>query len=136
MNDLTEEMLRKAARHMRHGAITKKELLSGMLNAMVNEAKERLEFMQGVTALAKSVAVDREILAQLENEERASPRVPLSDTQIAAGGGTVDLWSVRSNDMSYYPTKVAAEIAARQMFPDEGEDERYGRIYYTTFMRA
>lgn len=140
MNDITQElidtMLKKARRFRGDPTPTKKQLLGAMLEAMHDEAKERLEFLQGVTALAKSIAVDREILSQIEKEEKAIPRVPLSDTKIAAGGGTVDLWSFRSSDMNYYPTKIAAEIAARQMFPDESEDERYGRIYYTTFMRA
>jgi hypothetical protein len=135
MNDMTDEMLRKAARHMRYGAITKKELLAGMLQAMVAEANERLEFLQGITALAKSVAVDREILSQLEKEENASPRVPLSDATIIPHHDCVHLWRVTGQGGVFYPTKMAAEIAARQMFPDETEDKRYARISYSNFVK-
>ena len=108
---------------------TKKQLLGAALEAMVRESEGRLEFIQGVTALAKAVAND------------TSPRVPLNDAKLHAGAGDVTgvpLWYFtddNSRAITYYPTKMCAEIACRAQFPDESEHDRYRRIYYHTFTR-
>jgi len=108
---------------------TKKQLLGAALEAMVRESEGRLEFIQGVTALAKAVANDM------------SPRVPLNDAKLHAattGISEVPLWYFtddNSRAITYYPTKMCAEIACRAQFPDESEHDRYRRIYYHTFTR-
>ena len=45
----------------------------------------------------------------------------------------VDLWYVIGIGGVYYGTKIQAETAARQAFPDEDERLRYARIYYKRF---
>ena len=45
----------------------------------------------------------------------------------------VDLWYVVGIGGVYYGTKIQAETAARQAFPDEDERRRYARIYYKRF---
>ena len=40
----------------------------------------------------------------------------------------VDLWYVVGIGGVYYGTKIQAEAAARQAFPDEDERRRYARI--------
>jgi hypothetical protein len=130
MNDLTEEMLRKATRLLHNTPQpTKKQLLASMMRAMVDDAKERLEFLQGVTALAKACAEEK-------RADDANPRVPLCDTRIGLrGNGNVSLWAVIGVAGVFYPTKMAAEIAARSMFPDEDSDKRYSRIWYKNFVK-
>lgn len=49
---------------------------------------------------------------------------------------TVILWGVRGIPDSLYPTKMVAEVAARQIFNGESESERYSRIYYCEFRKA
>ena len=44
----------------------------------------------------------------------------------------VEMWYVLGIKDTYYATKMAAEVAARQAFPDEDPDKRYGRVYYKT----
>ena len=45
----------------------------------------------------------------------------------------VDLWYVVGIGGVYYGTKIQAETAARQAFPDEGASRRYARIYFKRF---
>jgi len=46
----------------------------------------------------------------------------------------VVLWHVLGID-AYYPTKIAAESAARAVFFDETEKQRYSRITFGVFWR-
>ena len=48
--------------------------------------------------------------------------------------GGVVLWSV-TGLFYWWPTKIAAEMAARERFPDEDPHSRYARIFYSTFYR-
>ena len=48
-------------------------------------------------------------------------------------GGDVILWGVRGIHNTLYPTKIVAEIAARNWFPSEDSEARYGRIYFRAF---
>lgn len=46
-----------------------------------------------------------------------------------------EVWYVKGADVDspmpvLFATKMAAEIYARYVFPDEGEDKRYARIFY------
>ena len=50
-------------------------------------------------------------------------------------GHEVTLWYVHGID-TYYPSKLAAEAAARAVFFDETESQRYNRIYSALFWRA
>jgi hypothetical protein len=47
----------------------------------------------------------------------------------------VELWGVRGIEQSLWPTKIAAEIAARALFPGDHPDGRYSRIYFVRFVR-
>ena len=106
--------------------LTAKDLLAAALELELRMKKGELELLQGITALAKAAV-----------EEKASPRVPLGDTEIFVKEGEVELWEVRGTDAlrNMYPTKMCAEIAARAAFPDEDADKRYGRIYFRRFVR-
>ena len=44
-----------------------------------------------------------------------------------------DLWSVTGLPNVLFPTKEAAEVAARRAFPNEDPHRRYARISYSTF---
>ena len=118
-------------------SITTQDLLAASLEALVQDGKAKLELMQGITALSKQ-AVEEKRRGYME---KASPRVMLNDCIIpAARGEAVELWEVRGHDAYptrsfFYPTKMCAEIAARAAFPDEDEDTRYGRIYFSRFVR-
>lgn len=48
----------------------------------------------------------------------------------------VDLWFVAGLPGSLYPTKIAAEVAARQAFPEESPEMRYSRIRSMKFYRS
>lgn len=48
------------------------------------------------------------------------------------GRDYVELWAIR-DVKGLWPTKIAAEAFARAVFPEEGPDQRYGRISYVTF---
>lgn len=45
----------------------------------------------------------------------------------------VPLWYVVGIGGVYYGTKIQAEAAAREQFPDESESKRYSRVFYKTF---
>ena len=45
----------------------------------------------------------------------------------------VVLWYVVGISGVYYGTKIQAEAAAREQFPDESESKRYARVFYKTF---
>ena len=116
---------------------TKKQLLGCALEAMLADKKGKLEFLQGMTALAKAVADEKKL-------DDVSPRVPLNDAKLRASTDTTTLrseatlWYFTGNNeraITYYPTKMCAEIACRAQFPDESEHDRYRRIYYHTFTR-
>lgn len=57
----------------------------------------------------------------------------LSEVQIL-NEDIIVLWGVRGNPNYLFPSKLAAEVAARNVFPCEMPDERYSRIFYTTFV--
>lgn len=59
--------------------------------------------------------------------------VPLYDAYAFSSTGTVKLWGVQGRGGCFYPTKVAAEIAAREAFPNEDPFKRYARLYSKTF---
>lgn len=46
----------------------------------------------------------------------------------------VELWGVRGIEQKLWPTKIAAEMAARARFLDEDPDTRYSRIYFIRFV--
>lgn len=48
----------------------------------------------------------------------------------------VDLWFVAGLPGFLYPTKIAAEVAARQAFPEESPEMRYSRIRSMKFYRS
>lgn len=65
--------------------------------------------------------------------------VPFVDAEIPEepnllGSVSVTLWRVVGIAGKLYPTKMAAEVAARLQFPDEGPDERYARVFYRRFI--
>lgn len=43
---------------------------------------------------------------------------------------TVQLWYIKGHHRYVYPTKIAAEKAARRAYPDLSADVRYSLIYY------
>ena len=52
-----------------------------------------------------------------------------------------EVWYVRGADMfdefpTLFDTKMAAEIFARQEFPNLTEDQRYARVYYKPVWEA
>lgn len=47
---------------------------------------------------------------------------------------TVRLWTVRGNPW-LYPTKMAAEVQARNQFPNDSMEMNYGRIGHIKFMK-
>jgi hypothetical protein len=107
-----------------------KQLLGLGLKAMVEDAKGKLLVLEGMKALAEAAAK--------EKREEASPRVPLGDVEVNVDPTyRAQLWyfAGRGGALVFYPTKMAAEIAARVSFPDESEDTRYSRIFYKTFIQ-
>lgn len=60
--------------------------------------------------------------------------VQLHDSSIHAAA-RVELWRVLGIEGRLYPTKVAAEVAARVVFPDEAPWSRNGRISYVAYVR-
>lgn len=58
----------------------------------------------------------------------------LSDAEIP-DSDSVDLWRVRGLRGVLYPTKIAAEAAARYHYPHESVVDRYSRIFYVTYIR-
>ena len=58
--------------------------------------------------------------------------VYLGDTKIVQQD-SVQLWGIQGIPGCLYPTKMVAEIAARQRFPKEDESLRYARIFYKTY---
>lgn len=63
-------------------------------------------------------------------------RATINEATIPDNGEEVELWFVWGIPKRLYPTKIVAEAAARETFPDESEGERYGRIFYRRFMRS
>lgn len=51
-----------------------------------------------------------------------------------SGSPYVELWRVRGIPLRWYPSKTAAEVAARVHFPDEDPDTRYGRLSFKWFI--
>ena len=47
----------------------------------------------------------------------------------------IQLWYLRGIPGKLFPTKIAAEVAARERFPDEGPDARYARLGYVVFFK-
>lgn len=58
--------------------------------------------------------------------DAATPIQPQTRTTLTF----VTLWEVRGIPNLAYPTKIAAEVAARACFPNEDADVRYRRIYF------
>ena len=59
----------------------------------------------------------------------------MSDVRIIAEDFVVELWwIIGSYSWVYYPTKLEAEKAARQLFPDEPIDKREARVRYKKFV--
>ena len=120
--------------------LNKKELLALALKALLEHQKATLELVQGVNALAKAMVEEKNAPEKYEKYE--PPRVNLSDTEIRCNTDSeLVLWYLRGeHNVSgridiYYPTKMAAEIAARVLYPDESEDRRYSRVFYHVFSR-
>ena len=60
----------------------------------------------------------------------------LSDVLVWGAGNEdkqVTLWRVSGIAGTWYPSKVVAEKAARNCFPDEDEHKRYARVSYRVF---
>jgi hypothetical protein len=51
------------------------------------------------------------------------------------GAGEVHLWRVRGLPGAWFPTKIAAEVAARRSFPTENPFARDARVTYRKFTR-
>ena len=126
--------------------LNKKELLALALKALLEHQKATLELVQGVNALAKATVEEGKAALQPEPipapKKYEPPRVNLSDTEIRCNTDSeLVLWYLRGeHNVSgridiYYPTKMAAEIAARVLYPDESEDRRYSRVFYHVFSR-
>jgi len=63
--------------------------------------------------------------------------VNISDTQIPPfdADGAVALWGIRG--LPYrWPSKMCAEMVARNAFPNEDADKRYARIFYELYERV
>lgn len=45
----------------------------------------------------------------------------------------VQLWHIRGIAGEFYTTKLAAEIRARNAFPEESADRLYARIFFINF---
>lgn len=58
----------------------------------------------------------------------------MKDVQIPVILCTCDLWFVKGIDGWAYPTKIAAEVAARARYPHEPAALTYNRIYFKRFM--
>lgn len=50
-------------------------------------------------------------------------------------GDRIVLWTIRGVPDCYYPTKIATEIMARNMFPNEDVATRYARISFIHFIK-
>jgi hypothetical protein len=65
--------------------------------------------------------------------------INLSEVEIRFRGTTstftaeVELWRVRGISERFYPTKMAAEMAARRYFPKDDMETNYGRLSYVRF---
>jgi hypothetical protein len=112
-----------------HKKLTARHMLAMALTLELEMKKNELLYLQAITLLAKA-AVE-------EKKDLAAPRVPLTDTQLRLDTDRcVQLWYVcGDNSLSIYPTKMAAEIAARAAFPDEDELTRYARIFFKRFVQ-
>ena len=47
----------------------------------------------------------------------------------------VKLWYLAGYPGHYFETKLAAEVAARRVFPLEDYSTRYSRVFYTVFYK-
>jgi len=47
----------------------------------------------------------------------------------------VQLWHIHGVTGEYFSTKLAAEIRARNAFPQESADRLYARIFFTKFYK-
>lgn len=61
--------------------------------------------------------------------------VDLSMAVIHDREGIIELWYVTGIPDRFYPTKIVAEMAARQRFPDEDRETNYQRVLYKKFHR-
>jgi hypothetical protein len=57
----------------------------------------------------------------------------LADATIPVEAGCVTLWRVLGMPGVRYPSKLAAEMAARVRFPNESPDARYARVAYVRY---
>ena len=77
-------------------------------------------------------------IERLREASQARPVQTPSRVQGKDAGHTVEveLWAfVGDEKHTYYAIKEDAERAARQRFPEEDPDRRYGRIFYRTFVQ-
>jgi hypothetical protein len=74
----------------------------------------------------------------LPTKPRPSFNVYLSDTKIAIldypENPYVELWKIRGVPLVLFPNKIVAEQYARNTFPDEDPEKRYGRIFFRRFV--
>jgi hypothetical protein len=74
-------------------------------------------------------------VSNLARIEAMRPSLYHSDCQIAVigswtGNKQVTLWKIRGVPKTFYPTKIAAEVAARAHFPHDNPTVRYSRISF------
>jgi hypothetical protein len=85
--------------------------------------------------LAYIAAHDKAYAADQQRIEAMRPSLYHSDCQIAVigswtGNKQVTLWKIRGVPKTFYPTKIAAEVAARAHFPHDDGIVRYSRISF------
>ncbi len=113
------------------------------------ESENRYAEADLVIDLNRSVAEMIEVLKEIVGQEKPNKygydaaEVALKDEwrdkaravlKTAQNGGLTptEMWYVFGIKDTYYATKMTAEAAARQAFPDEDPDKRYSRVYYKT----
>jgi hypothetical protein len=86
--------------------------------------------------LAYIAAHDKAYAADQQRLEAMRYAVYHSDTEIKMrddgiyGNAEATLWKIRGVPKTFYPTKIAAEVAARAHFPHDNPTVRYSRISF------
>lgn len=74
---------------------------------------------------------------QRKRREAECPTVRLTTTDVQIprpdSRDFVELWGLTGMPGVLYPTKLAAEAAARERWPHESEDKRYARVHFERF---
>ena len=62
-------------------------------------------------------------------------RFSVSDIRMPATSFEVEVWFIRGATEYGYPTKLAAEVVATEIFSNETADKRYSRIFFHRYVR-